>query len=87
MRFISGIWQIHPFREGNTRTTAVFMIKYLRSKGFAINNTPFKKNAKFFRDALVLDNAKDTIKADKPLSQFVENLLFNGKNKLEMEEK
>ncbi len=56
--FISGIWQIHPFREGNTRTTTVFLIKYLREFDFKVDNTPFQKHAEFFRDALVLNNAK-----------------------------
>ena len=43
-RFIANIWQIHPFGEGNTRTTAVFMIKYLNSLGFEVNNELFEKN-------------------------------------------
>jgi fido (protein-threonine AMPylation protein) len=49
--FISKIWQIHPFREGNTRTIAVFMIKYLRKLGFKVDNEPFKEHSLFFRDA------------------------------------
>ena len=57
--FISGVWQIHPFREGNTRTTAVFAILYLRQLGFIIGNEPFASNAQYFRDALVLDNTFD----------------------------
>ena len=56
MEFISGIWQIHPFREGNTRTTAVFAIKYARTLGFAIDNVPFRDHSQYFRDALVADN-------------------------------
>ena len=51
--FIANLWQIHPFEEGNTRTTAVFVIKYLRSLGFDITNDTFAKNAWYFRNALV----------------------------------
>ena len=49
--FIAGLWQIHPFGEGNTRTTAVFTIKYLNSLGFDVNNEPFEKNSWYFRNA------------------------------------
>ena len=53
VRFISDIWQIHAFGEGNTRTTAVFLIKYLRSFGFDVNNESFANHSWFFRNALV----------------------------------
>ena len=52
-RFISGIWQIHALSEGNTRTTAVFLIKYLRSFGFEMNHESFEKHSWSFRNALV----------------------------------
>lgn len=52
-RFVSGIWQIHAFGEGNTRTTAVFAIQYLRSLGFIVGNDLFAKNSWYFRNALV----------------------------------
>ena len=55
-QFTSDIWQIHPFCEGNTRTTAVFIIKYLRSLGFDVNNSTFEKNSWYFRNALVRAN-------------------------------
>ena len=58
-RFVSGIWQIHAFREGNTRTTAVFAIQYLRSIGFDINNDLFAKHSWYFRNALVRANYKN----------------------------
>ncbi len=58
-QFISNIWQIHPFREGNTRTIAVFTIKYLNSMGFSFNNDIFKEHSKYFRNALVLANYSD----------------------------
>lgn len=54
--FISGIWQIHPFREGNTRTAALFAIKYLRSKGFPVENDLFAQKSFYFRNALVRAN-------------------------------
>lgn len=58
-RFVSGIWQIHVFGEGNTRTTAVFAIQYLRSIGFDINNDLFAKHSWYFRNALVRANYKN----------------------------
>lgn len=58
-RFVSGIWQIHAFGEGNTRTTAVFSIQYLRSIGFDINNDLFAKHSWYFRNALVRANYKN----------------------------
>lgn len=58
-RFVSGIWQIHAFSEGNTRTTAVFTIQYLRSIGFDINNDLFAKHSWYFRNALVRANYKN----------------------------
>lgn len=84
LKFISDIWQVHPFREGNTRTCAVFMIKYLRNMGFEVDNTPFKKQSKFFRDALVLANASttSTYRTDQYLKDFLDNVLFQGKNSL-----
>ncbi|MDR3282519.1 MAG: Fic family protein, partial [Candidatus Methanoplasma sp.] len=58
-KFISGLWQIHAFGEGNTRTTAVFAIKYLRSFGFDVENDVFAANAWYFRNALVRANYND----------------------------
>ncbi|MBF0778817.1 Fic family protein [Streptococcus cuniculi] len=76
-RFISGIWQIHPFGEGNTRTVTVFMIKYLRVLGFEIDNSPFKEKARYFRDALVLDNATVAKKNSIYLTRFFETILLD----------
>lgn len=78
-RFISGIWQIHPFGEGNTRTVTVFLIKYLRTLGIEIDNSPFQENARYFRDALVLDNATVSKKNSSYLTYFFETLLL-GRN-------
>ena len=78
--FISGIWQIHPFREGNTRTTAVFAIKYLRSKGYEVSNDLFKDKSFYFRNALVranYENQKLNVeKTQLPLEEFFKVLLF-----------
>ena len=80
-KFISGVWQIHPFREGNTRTIAVFTIKYLQNKGFDANNDIFKENSKYFRDALVLanyDNLKEGIASDfSYLQRFFDKFILN----------
>ena len=58
-RFIAQIWQVHPFGEGNTRTTAVFAIKYLNSLGYRVTNNMFRDNSWFFRNALVRANYAD----------------------------
>lgn len=85
--FTSGIWQIHPFREGNTRTTAVFIQKYLLSMGFKVNNDLFKDNSLYFRNALVRANYTNYVigvRADKIyLNKFFENLLLDKNNKLD----
>ncbi len=85
--FISGIWQIHPFGEGNTRTVAVFTIKYLRTMGFDVNNDFFEQNSKFFRDALVRANYQDLKRnisyTKEYLNKFFENLLLQGTNDLD----
>ncbi len=54
--FSSNIWQIHPFREGNTRTTALFIEKYLISLGYDVDNTMFKEKSVYYRNALVRSN-------------------------------
>ena len=70
--FVSGIWQIHPFREGNTRTTAIFTIKYLRSIGFRqVNNELFERHSWYFRNALVRANYRNLQKAVNPDSSFL----------------
>ncbi len=83
-KFVSGIWQIHPFGEGNTRTTAVFMIKYLRSIGFDVNNDLFADNSWYFRNALVRANYRNVRKGVEPdmgfLVLFFRNLMM-GENK------
>ena len=84
--FIANMWQIHPFGEGNTRTTAVFAIKYLRSLGFNVTNTLFADNSWYFRNALVRANYADIQKGvyeDKRyLEQFFRNLILGENNEL-----
>lgn len=85
-KFISDIWQIHPFCEGNTRTTAVFMIKYLQIFGFSVSNQVFADNSWYFRNALVRANYNDlqnNIHATTVfLEQFIENLLTDANHDL-----
>lgn len=85
-KFIAGLWQIHPFMEGNTRTTAVFTIFYLRKFGFLTDNEPFKRHSWYFRNALVRANyinyAQQISSTTVFLERFFENLLFKGKNEL-----
>ncbi|MBO4439425.1 MAG: Fic family protein [Spirochaetaceae bacterium] len=85
-RFIANIWQIHPFGEGNTRTTAVFTIKYLKSLGFNVDNEPFEKNSWYFRNALVRANYTNMQKGiymnTEYLERFFRNLLLSEHNEL-----
>ena len=78
--FISGIWQIHPFREGNTRAVAVFAIKYLRSMGYNVTNDLFAAKSWYFRNALVRANYEnrnlDVDKTQLPLEEFFKVLLY-----------
>lgn len=79
-KFISNVWQVHPFCEGNTRTTAVFLIKYLKFFGFPVNNAPFAKNAWYFRNALVRANWSnmmlDIQSSTLPLEHFLRNVIL-----------
>ena len=84
--FTSRIWQIHPFREGNTRTTALFIEKYLTSLGYKVDNTMFKDKSIYYRNALVRSNYFNNdlnIKEDNSfLIKFYENLLLGKNNNL-----
>ena len=85
-KFVAGLWQIHAFGEGNTRTTAVFFIKYLRTMGFDVTNDIFAENAWYFRNSLVRANYNDLPKGiretTKYLELFLRNLLLNESNEL-----
>ena len=85
--FVSGLWQIHPFREGNTRTAAVFAAKYLRELRFrGVSNEPFAENAWYFRNALVRANYEDLargiVRDTSFLEAFFRNILLGEKNPL-----
>ena len=85
-QFVSKLWQIHPFCEGNTRTAAVFTILYLRSLGFAVENDLFADHSWFFRNALVRANYQNVQKGiDRDtsyLERFFRNLLLGEENEL-----
>ena len=85
-KFASDIWQIHPFGEGNTRATAVFMIKYMKSFGFRVNNDAFRENSWYFRNALVRANYNDLQKGIHSTTKFLElffaNLLLGTNHEL-----
>ena len=85
-RFIADVWQIHAFGEGNTRTTAIFAIKYLRTLGYVIENDEFSVNSFYFRNALVRANYTNIPKGVHPtivyLERFFGNLLLGEKNEL-----
>ena len=79
-KFVSGLWQIHGFGEGNTRTTAVFTILYLRSLGFKVNNDMFARHSWYFRNALVRANYRNAVEridySPVYLERFFRNLLL-----------
>ena len=85
-KFASDIWQIHPFGEGNTRATAVFMIKYMKTFGFRVNNDAFEKNSWYFRNALVRANYTNLQKGVHSTTKFLEmffgNLLLGTEHEL-----
>lgn len=85
-KFASDIWQIHPFCEGNTRATAVFIIKYLKTFGFDISNDTFAENSWYFRNALVRANYNNLklgiTSTTEYLEKFFENLLLDKHNEL-----
>ena len=85
-KFVSGLWQIHPFGEGNTRTTAVFTILYLRSMGFDVTNDLFANHSWYFRNALVRANyqnvQKGVMRNSEYLERFFRNLLLGENNEL-----
>jgi fido (protein-threonine AMPylation protein) len=85
-KFVAGLWQIHPFGEGNTRTAAIFTIKYLRSQGFSVNNDLFERHSWYFRNALVRANYRNLKKGInyEPifLVRFFRNLLLGENNTL-----
>ena len=76
-KFASDIWQIHPFCEGNTRATAVFMIQYMKTFGFRVNNDAFEKNSWYFRNALVRANYNNLQKGVHSTTRFLEMFFGN----------
>ena len=89
-KFSSNIWQVHPFREGNTRTTALFIEKYLISLGYNVDNSLFKEKSVYYRNALVRSNYFNNeleVKEDSSyLIKFYENLLLGKNNNLHSED-
>lgn len=77
-KFVSSIWQVHPFAEGNTRTTAVFLEKYMLSLGYDnVDNTLFKNHSVYFRNALVASNYTDAARGIRPSFKYIESFLLN----------
>lgn len=85
-RFIANVWQIHPFGEGNTRTTAVFAIQFLKNLGFEVTNEIFAENSKYFRNSLVRANYTNMqygiTETTEYLERFFRNLLMGEQNEL-----
>ena len=80
------MWQVHPFSKENTRTTAVFIIKYIKTFGFSVNNDAFEKNSWYFCNALIRANYNNLQKGvhstTKFLEMFFSNLLLGTNYKL-----
>ena len=85
-KFVSDLWQIHPFGEGNTRTTAIFTIQYLRTFGFAMSNEAFAYHSWYFRNALVRANYNNLAKGITATTEYIErffrNLILGEENEL-----
>ncbi len=85
-RFVANVWQVHPFGEGNTRTTAVFTIQYLKHLGFKVTNEVFADNSRYFRNALVRANYSNIQYGIKETTEYLErffrNLLMGEKHEL-----
>ena len=85
-RFIADVWQVHAFGEGNTRTTGIFAVKYLRTLGYAVEHDIFADNSYYFRNALVRANYTNIPKGVHPtlvyLERFFANLLLGENNEL-----
>lgn len=86
VNFASKLWVQHAFLEGNTRTLAIFVIKYLRSIGFSLDNQPFEDNSWYFRNALVRANYRNGVRGvhadDRFMKRFFGNLLLGEHNEL-----
>lgn len=76
-KFTSDIWQIHPFCEGNTKTTAVFIVKYLKTFGFQINNDAFADHSWYFRNALVRANYNNLTQGVHATTEYLERVFEN----------
>ena len=76
-KFVSDIWQIHPFSEGNTRATAVFIIKYMKTLGLRVDNDAFKKHSWYFRNALVRANYNDLKNGIHATTKYLELFFSN----------
>ena len=79
-RFVSLVWQVHPFQEGNTRTVAVLPALYLRQLGLNVRNEPFERHARYFRDALVRANYRNATAGIPPDAEFLEGFFDNLAN-------
>jgi len=77
VRFVGDVWQIHVFGEGNTRTTSIFTIKYLRHLGFNVTNDVFAENAWYFHNALVRANYTNLPRGVHPTSVYLERFFAN----------
>ena len=76
-KFASDIWQVHPFSKENTRTTAVFIIKYIKTFGFSVNNDAFEKNSWYFCNALIRANYNNLQKGVHSTTKFLEMFFSN----------
>lgn len=52
-KLLAGLWQVHPFRDGNTRTTMAYAFKFAKEHGFEMNEDIILKHFGYVRNAFV----------------------------------
>lgn len=75
---LARLWKIHPFREGNTRTTITFCCQYADEMGFPLNRTLFEENSVYVRTALVAYNAFFSDGTDFSKKEYLQKIVYDA---------
>lgn len=75
---LAALWKIHPFREGNTRTTITFCCQYIDEMGLRINRKLFEDNAGYVRTALVAYNAFFSDGNDFSKKEYLQKIVYDA---------
>ena len=81
---LTELWKVHPFRDGNTRTTVTFICQFAESKGMFLDSSLFEQNAVYLRSALVAATAifcEGDFRRSEYLLRIVEDSLKLGLDK------